>query len=116
MGDSTKKRLKMEDPATYRIRVQGCLEEVWSDRLANMTITMDLKVPEAPVSTLQGRIRDQSELVGVLNGLYQMRVPILSMNVLSEEIDNKSYPQTSANQVESGVDAEDSIGNSLLGR
>lgn len=87
MGDSIKKRLKMEDPAIYRIHVQGCLEEVWSDRLANMTITMDLKDPKAPVSMLQGRIRDQSELVGVLNGLYQLRVPILSMDVLSEEIE-----------------------------
>jgi hypothetical protein len=92
MGDFIKKRLKMEDSATYIIRVQGCLEEVWSDRLANMTITMDLKDQKAPVSMLQGRIRDQSELVGVLNGLYQMRVPILSMDVLSEEIeiDNQS--------------------------
>ena len=87
MGDSIKKRLKMEDPAIYRIHVQGCLEEVWSDRLANMTITMDLKDQQVPVSILQGMIRDQSELLGVLNGLYTMRVPILSLEILDEEME-----------------------------
>lgn len=77
-----KQRLKMEDAATYLIRVQGCLDEVWSDRLANMTITLDVTNEKAPVSLLHGKIRDQSELLGVLNGLYQMRVPILFMEVV----------------------------------
>ena len=75
-------RLKMDDPAIYRICVQGCLEDVWSDRLANMTIKMDLKDPQTPVSILEGLIRDQAELLGVFNGLYQMRVPILSVEVI----------------------------------
>ena len=87
MSESTRKRQKMEDAATYRIRVQGCLEEVWSDRLANMTITMDLKDQLAPVSILQGMIRDQSELLGVLNGLNMMRVSILSLEILDEEME-----------------------------
>lgn len=81
----TKKRLKIEDPATYRIHVQGCLEEVWSDRLANMTITMKMKEKESPVSMLVGRITDQAELIGVLNGLYELRMPILSMEVIDQK-------------------------------
>jgi hypothetical protein len=87
MADPKSKRQKMEDSAIYHIRVQGCLEEVWSDRLANMTITMDLRDPQAPASLLQGRIRDQAELVGVVNGLYQMRVPILSIEMVNEEFE-----------------------------
>jgi len=87
MSESTRKRQKMEDAATYRICVQGCLEEVWSDRLANMTITMDLRDQHVPVSILQGMIRDQSELLGVLNGLNTMRVPILSLEILDEEME-----------------------------
>ena len=87
MSQSTRKRKKIEDAATYQIRVQGCLEEVWSDRLANMTITMDLKDQLVPVSILQGMIKDQSELLGVLNGLYTMQVPILSLEVLDEEME-----------------------------
>lgn len=85
MEKTKRKRLKMGDPATYLIYVQGCLDEVWSDRLANMTIKMELKDEQAPVTILQGRIRDQAELLGVLNGLYQMRVPILFIDVINGE-------------------------------
>lgn len=79
------KRLKIEDQANYRISVQGCLEDVWSDRLANMTIIMDLTEGKAPVSTLIGRIKDQAELIGVLNGLYELRMPVLSLELVEEE-------------------------------
>lgn len=82
MENDKRERLKMDDPATYLICVQGCLEEIWADRFAGMTIEMDLKNQQVPVSILRGRIRDQSELLGVLNGLYQMRVPILHMEVI----------------------------------
>ena len=77
-------RLKIEDPANYRIRVQGCLEDVWSDRLANMTITMDLSDKESPISVLVGKVRDQAELVGVLNGLYELRMPLLDMEIIDD--------------------------------
>ena len=42
------KRLQIDDPATYRICVQGYLEDVWSDRLADMTITIHEKEGTAP--------------------------------------------------------------------
>lgn len=80
-----KKRLKIEDPASYRICVQGCLEEVWSDRLANMTITMDLSNEHSPVTTLTGELRDQADLVGVINGLYELRMPLLNVEIINEE-------------------------------
>jgi len=78
------KRLKVGDSAIYQIRVQGYLENVWSDRLADMTITIQDQKGMSPVSTLTGKLRDQAELVGVLNGLYGLRVPILAVNLLKE--------------------------------
>ena len=79
-----KKRLKMDISATYRIDVQGCLDVVWSDRLANMTITMDLSNEHSPVSTLTGKLRDQAELIGVINGLYELRMPLLRLELTNE--------------------------------
>ena len=79
-----KKRLQMDGSATYKIHVQGCLDVVWSDRLANMTITMDLSSEHSPVSTLTGKVRDQTELVGVINGLYELRMPLLGMEITNE--------------------------------
>jgi hypothetical protein len=35
------------------------------------------------VTTLVGRVRDQTELTGILNSLYEMHLPILSVKNLS---------------------------------
>ena len=82
---NSKIKLQLKSSATYRIRVQGCLEDIWSDRLANMAITMDIKEGEANISTLLGKVKDQAELIGVINGLYELRMPLLSLEMIDLE-------------------------------
>ena len=78
------KRLKINDPASYRICVQGYLEDVWSDRLADMAITISDEEEKAPESILTGKVKDQAELIGVLNGLYGLRMPVLSVELIKK--------------------------------
>lgn len=86
MQNSSKySRLKMGDHAVYRICVQGYLEDVWSDRLANMTIAASLGDKSIAKTELVGKLRDQSELLGVLNGLYELRYPLLSISIDSRD-------------------------------
>jgi hypothetical protein len=66
-------------PATYRIVVQGKLGQNWSDRLAGMTITTVERGERAPHTVLEGRIRDQAQLSGVLDALYGLRLPLVSV-------------------------------------
>ena len=73
------------DSAKYRIVVQGCLEESFSERLGGMRITTSGCEEQAPVTVLEGRLIDQAELSGVLNSLYEMHLPILSVKVLPDE-------------------------------
>ena len=75
----THKRLRPDVPATYRICVQGILDERWSNRMGGVTITTSDPVSEAPVTTLSGRLLDQAALCGVLNTLYDLRLPLLSV-------------------------------------
>ncbi|RJP66348.1 MAG: hypothetical protein C4532_16170 [Candidatus Abyssobacteria bacterium SURF_17] len=79
------KGIKLETPATYRIVVQGCLDQSWSDRLAGMAIVSQSKGKDAPVTTLTGRLRDQAELSGVLNSLYELHLPILKVEMLERD-------------------------------
>ena len=74
-------RVKFEGAATYRIVVRGFLEERMSCRLAGMRITSESRGDQKPESSLVGRLRDQAELSGVLNTLYEMHLPILSVEV-----------------------------------
>lgn len=82
---SKSKRLKMGDSVTYRICVQGYLEDVWSDRLANMRIAAHVENKSIAETELVGRISDQSQLLGVLNSLYELRFPILSLVISSSD-------------------------------
>ena len=78
------KIFKLETAATYRIRVQGQLDNSWSDRLAGMAITADLAPERPPVTILVGHLADQAALSGILNTIYELHLPLLSVENLDE--------------------------------
>ena len=73
-------------PGSYRIRVLGLLDESWSGRLGGLRISQcELKDREEPVIELIGKMRDQAELSGVLNALYDLHLTLRSVEYLSGE-------------------------------
>jgi hypothetical protein len=63
------------DVPIYQIRVQGQLDESWSDWLGELTIT-----PQPDGATLlSGSIIDQAALHGILDRLYGLNLTILSV-------------------------------------
>jgi hypothetical protein len=79
--------LSVVSPANYRISVVGTLEESLSDRLCGLTIqniTHD-QTAGKPVSILTGQLADQAALFGVLNALYNMRMPLLAVEYINEK-------------------------------
>ena len=78
------KHLKLGTPAFYRIAVEGYVYESWSDRLGDIRITSRRRKDQTTVTTLVGRVRDQAELTGLLNSLYELHLPILSVENLDE--------------------------------
>ena len=85
LHSKSRKGLKLWKPATYRIRAQGQLHHSKSNILAGMSITTSFQEDEGVVATLVGRLKDQAELSGVLNTLYEMHLPLLSVEILSDE-------------------------------
>ncbi len=79
------KHIKHWAPATYRIEVEGYLNESWSDRLAGMQVTTRNRSDQTAVTTLIGRLMDQAELSGVLNSLYGLHLSILKVEVVNGE-------------------------------
>lgn len=69
----------MLKPSTYKIKVQGELPEHWSDRLQGLSIIVDYSEENGPITTLEGTLRDQAALAGVLSTLYERRFPVLSV-------------------------------------
>ena len=73
------KKNMFDRPGKYRICVHGVLSEKWSERLGGMHITTTIKGDQGSITTLVGQIRDQAELAGVLNTLYTLQMPLLSV-------------------------------------
>jgi len=79
-----KNRIKLWTPATYRIEVEGHLNESLSDCLAGMRITARKRADQTTMTTLVGRLKDQAELSGVLNSLYDLHhLSILKVEVVN---------------------------------
>jgi hypothetical protein len=78
------KKFKLDTPATYRIRVQGRLDDSWEDLLGSMRIIPDT-IQDKQVTILIGHLPDQAALSGVLNTLYERHVPLLSVENLDEK-------------------------------
>ena len=78
----TESSLKIDQSATYCIRVAGYLDENWSARLGGLEINPTGQAGKQAVTTLSGPIIDQAALFGVLKALYDMRLPLLSVECL----------------------------------
>ena len=79
--------LTLDCPSTYRIEVQGYLDEnrsAWFDGLA---IEPRVLEADASITTLTGRVVDQAALHGLLRKLYVLGLPLLSVQRLEPEPD-----------------------------
>ena len=77
------KQYQFDRPGTYRICVQGFLHESWSERLGGLRITKGTFKGRS-VTELNGPVRDQSELAGVLNALYELHQTVLLVEYKGE--------------------------------
>ena len=96
LNSHEREHLKLSTPAAYRIEVEGEVPESWSDRLGGMRITTRQRKDQTTVTTLIGWVRDQAELSVVLNTLYELHLPILSVKILAEDNDAQKDPDKPA--------------------
>ena len=77
--------MKIYQPANYSITVEGRLTDNWSDCLGGMSITKNSSGDGSVITTLEGQVRDQADLFGVLNTLYELHLPLLTVKNLSND-------------------------------
>jgi hypothetical protein len=78
------KGLNLATPATYRIRVQGHIDNKWSDRFLGMALRRETTADALKITTLKGHLPDQAALSGVLNTLYDLHLPLLKVECIDE--------------------------------
>jgi len=71
----------MDGSAIYKIQVRGTLENSWSEKLGGLLIE---PIPAADITIIRGSILDQAALSGILNTLYDLQLPVISVEHLSQ--------------------------------
>jgi len=71
--------LSPDQPARYRLRLQGCLSAAWSDWLLETDITFD-----GDQTILTGKVRDQAALFGLLSFVRDLGTPLLLVEYLPD--------------------------------
>jgi hypothetical protein len=68
------------DPGRYEIRLQGQLDQRWSDWFAGFTLTNQ----SDGTTTLTGHVVDQAALHGLLRRVADLGVTLISLNITNE--------------------------------
>jgi hypothetical protein len=76
--------LRVTEPATYRIRVSGRVENGWSDFMADAKNTVS-KEGEATLTIITGMVPDQAALFGLLCRIRDLGLALVSVEYLPPE-------------------------------
>ena len=76
----------------FRILIQGTLDTGWSDRLGGMNIAGAPLTDGTAASSLIGELADQSALLGVLNTLHDLGLPLVSVERIGEKAKDRPAP------------------------
>ena len=75
-------RITLDQPGAYRIRVQGSLDAHWADYFEEMKFDLEILADGLSVTTLTGSLSDQAAVQGVLQKLYNLGFPLISVEKL----------------------------------
>ena len=78
-----------DQPDVYRIRIQGQLDEMWSEWFEGMTVTWD----DEGNTGLIGPVVDQSALHGLLRRVRDLGIPLISVErLIRSQFDTQDSP------------------------
>ncbi len=79
--DNSLKKIDFISPVRVRIEVKGVVDKSYSDYLNGLVIRHHTSGDKIRYTGLEGEVADQAALLGVLNTLYEMRFPLISISV-----------------------------------
>lgn len=75
----------MTSAGNYQVVIAGRLDKGWEDWFNGTQNPLESNQSGSPVTTLNCHVRDQSELLGVLNRLNSLNFPLISVRLLGKQ-------------------------------
>ena len=101
------RKLTLDEPAVFRICIQGALDGSWAGYLGLQAISVEVDEVGNSATLLTTEPVDQAGLVGLINRLNSLVLPLLSVEHLSgawaEELECGSHPTNCSLQPGAGL-------------
>ena len=82
-------RINMFDPAVFHIRINGRLGESWLEYFGAQSMSVEEDEAGQHATTLISEPVDQAALVGMINCLNGMGLPLVSVECLPAPVENE---------------------------
>ena len=72
--------------SVYRVCVAGTIPGSWANRLGCLQVVHEGADGSSGQTLLMGAVGDQSELLGILNTLHELRLPLLLVEAVDTDL------------------------------
>ena len=83
--DQSSQKLNMYEPAVFRICIQGELDESWFDYFSAQSVSVEVDQDGQTVTVFISEPMDQGALVGLINRLNDLGLPLISVDPIQME-------------------------------
>jgi hypothetical protein len=84
-GAKNQPRLNMCQPAVFRLRLQGTVDESWTEYFGAQSLVVEVDAGGHAVTALTTEPVDQAGLIGIINYVNMLGLPLVSVDCLSTE-------------------------------
>ena len=91
-----RQRINMFDPAVFCIRINGKLGESWLEYFGAQSMSVEEDEAGRCITTLISEPVDQAALVGMINHLNGLGLPVVSVECLLASAENEPLEQETA--------------------
>jgi hypothetical protein len=84
MNNDTINNTGIASQVVYQITVKGKLDECWSDWFNGTTLSVAYGLAGNPCTVVTCKVRDQAELLGILNRLNSLNLPLLKVDLMTD--------------------------------
>jgi hypothetical protein len=79
------RKLNMYEPSVFRICIQGELNESWSEYFCAQSVSVELDQAGNSVTSMVSEPIDQAALLGILNQLNTLGIPLISVSCATRD-------------------------------
>jgi hypothetical protein len=91
MENESSKEPGMASPATYQITAKGKLAAHWAEWFNGSTIQIERGSEGNPHTIMTCQVKDQAHLLGILNRLNSLNLPLLQIALKRDEREENVY-------------------------